>query len=205
MKSVNTDNNYITVKYFKETCNLPVKLNGAHQINNACTALLALSRLEIIDSRFSFKPEKILLGMESVRWPGRLEKLNYKNKDIFIDGAHNVGGAQKLKDFLKEKFQYSVTWILGFSQNKDIKGILEILLEDGDTIIAMGFESPVNMPWVKCMDPDIILQIAKNMKLNIQYFKSKTLDEALEYIDPKSTILVCGSLYLVSQVYQKLT
>ena len=202
MKSVSIDDNCITVNYFKEPCKVPVKLHGAHQINNACTALLVLSRLETVDSRFSFSHENIRIGMENVRWRGRLEKLKFRNYDIFIDGAHNIGGAQTLKDFLKEQGQTSITWILGFSQNKDIKGILEILLDDLDTVIAMGFEPPANMPWVKCMDPSNIIQIAKTFALNIKYFQSNSFYNALEFIDPKSTIVVCGSLYLVAQVYR---
>jgi folylpolyglutamate synthase/dihydrofolate synthase len=199
LKSVTLlEQNNIEVDYFSKRLVLPMKLRGRHQINNACTALLALSRLERIDLKFKFSSQSIKSGMENVYWPGRLEKYSYKNYDILIDGAHNVSGAKHLKDYLKGC--KNLTWILGFSQSKDVEGILDILLENGDTVIAMGFESPANMPWVKCMDPGTISSIISRKRLKINNLIASNFDDAFEKINQNSITVVCGSLYLVSQL-----
>ena len=31
----------------------------------------------------------------TTKWPGRIEKLIYKNKIIILDGSHNLSGAEK--------------------------------------------------------------------------------------------------------------
>ena len=39
-------------------------------------------------------------GLKKTIWPGRLEKGYLKNIPVFLDGAHNVAGAQQLAKFL---------------------------------------------------------------------------------------------------------
>lgn len=201
MEAVAIDKNFITVDYFPTLCSVPVRLNGFHQINNACTSLLALSKLQILDTRFSFNPENILKGMENVRWAGRLEKLKFRNYDIYVDGAHNMAGAQRLQEFV-QTFKTNVTWIVGFSQHKDIYGILQCLLQDNDTVMSMEFDSPENMPWVKCASHEQIENHVQNLAVNTNFFRVDSFDDAIRCIDVNSTIVVCGSLYLISQVYK---
>ena len=50
-------------------------------------------------------------------WPGRLEKFYFKNIPFFLDGAHNVAGAQQLAKFLS--IDNKKTWlIIGMLNNK---------------------------------------------------------------------------------------
>jgi dihydrofolate synthase/folylpolyglutamate synthase len=193
----------LVIDYFSDhdQISVPLKLKGHHQVNNACTALLTLSRLEKIDLNFRFTPQNIKTGMENVVWPGRLESLFYKKHDVLIDGAHNVAGAKCLKKFVKD-FK-CITWVLGFSQNKDVPGILDVLLEENDSVIALGFESPVNMPWVKCLDPLMISSMCTLHTKNVTI--ANDFDDALKKINHDSTIIVCGSLYLCAKVSRKIT
>ena len=48
---------------------------------------------------------KINSAIKQTTWPGRLELINYNEKKIIIDGSHNIDGAYKLKEFLKENIK----------------------------------------------------------------------------------------------------
>src|ERR1035438_6137182 len=56
-------------------------LAGEHQVENAATAAVALTRLGISE------PE-IIAGIAQTRWPGRLECVS-EHPEIILDGAHN--------------------------------------------------------------------------------------------------------------------
>ena len=76
-------------------------LAGAHQIDNAATAIAALEQ-----SAFSFllTPEILSAAMKNVVWPGRMQRLTAgpamdllpPGWEIWIDGAHNDSGAEIL-------------------------------------------------------------------------------------------------------------
>ena len=140
--------------------------------------------------------------MENVYWPGRLEKIQFRNTTIFVDGAHNVAGAKTVREFLKKQNYTSITWILGFSLNKDLNGILRELVGESDTVIGMPFKSPENMPWVKCISPFEIGKIVNSMSLEVVYLEAADFDDAFKFADQSSSqIVLCGSLYLVSQYH----
>ena len=42
-------------------------------------------------------------GLESVRWPGRLERLQ-ERPAVYLDGTHNPAGARELLAFWREHF-----------------------------------------------------------------------------------------------------
>ena len=59
-------------------------LAGEHQVENARTAVAALSV-------FGLPAAAIAEGIAHAKWPGRLERVA-RNPDIILDGAHNPGG-----------------------------------------------------------------------------------------------------------------
>ena len=38
-------------------------------------------------------------SIKTTKWPGRIRKIEIKNKIIILDGSHNLSGAEKLNDF----------------------------------------------------------------------------------------------------------
>ena len=73
------------------------RLRGVHQLANAATAIAALrfAGLDLPDSAFE-------TGIESVRWPGRMERLKPgplqarapENCELWIDGGHNPAAGE---------------------------------------------------------------------------------------------------------------
>lgn len=110
-------------------------LIGAHQIDNAGTAL---ATLEVIKDQLPVSEDARTKGLQNIVWPGRMEhKTSGAYTDILPDGwelwfdcGHNVAGAQKVATILKE-WQISeekpTHILLSMKENKDIQGVIETL------------------------------------------------------------------------------
>jgi len=72
---------------------LTLKLLGAHQIENAKTALAAI---EVIRKHFNISNENIVDGFKKALNPARFELL-CQNPAVVLDGAHNPDGIEALK------------------------------------------------------------------------------------------------------------
>ncbi|KAJ2841482.1 folylpolyglutamate synthase, partial [Coemansia erecta] len=96
----------------------------------------------------------------------------------------------------------------------DAAGILKKLIRPGDTLWAVPFSQPEEMPWVRCEDPETILESAKE---NLKFEKgsdsyesakfdslSDVLDKLVQSTTDSTLNVLCGSLYLVSDLYREL-
>ena len=80
----------------KPELQIAMRLAGRFQVRNAITSIAA-ARL-LAQRGFAITPEAIVRGIESVRWPGRLERLQAR-PDVYLDGTHNPAGARELLAF----------------------------------------------------------------------------------------------------------
>lgn len=183
--------------------NLPKPaLIGQHQYINFATAIAACLA---INSQFKVKEEDIKKAIKTVFWPNRLEKIqNNLNKllknpksEIYIDGAHNEGGAFALAKFIKES-KIETFVIVGFSLGKCKIKFLEKFKEVAKEIIAVRVNGE---PYPE--DPQIIKEIG--LKANIDINAQDDLLDAINYISKKNNqktfrIIICGSLHLARDV-----
>jgi dihydrofolate synthase/folylpolyglutamate synthase len=76
---------------------LRLAMLGRHQAENAAIAAAAIERL---GERFVVPAERLRVGFERTRWPGRLEPASSKPL-VLLDGAHNAPAAAILRGFLE--------------------------------------------------------------------------------------------------------
>ena len=119
-----------------------------------------------------------------------------KNKiTVFLDGAHNVDGAEKIANFFKSK-SYNRWLIIGMLKNKDLKNFLLQLKSTISGVIAIEIPKEKNS-----FKANEISSICK--KLNIKCIKKKNIIEANKYLlniaKPKE-IVITGSLYLIGKI-----
>src|SRR5581483_6870786 len=76
----------------ESTLQIRCPLAGAHQVDNAATAAIALLRLGVSEPA-------IEEGIARTRWPGRLELVS-QTPEIIIDGAHKPAGARALAAYI---------------------------------------------------------------------------------------------------------
>ncbi|WP_126427952.1 bifunctional folylpolyglutamate synthase/dihydrofolate synthase [Brevibacillus marinus] len=77
-----------------------LRLLGAHQAVNAATALMTVDLLKEFYA-FLLEAEEVERGLRQTRWPGRLEVIA-RRPLLILDGAHNVEGMAALGRSMRE-------------------------------------------------------------------------------------------------------
>ncbi|EPB93076.1 hypothetical protein HMPREF1544_00150 [Mucor circinelloides 1006PhL] len=190
----------------------PIRLMGDYQRMNSATAVTALDwmyRLKLIQ----MTPEQLATGMKETRWPGRLDWVNdtalldnYGLKQILVDGAHNPPATIALRKYIDSLDRKRVVWIIGSTAGKDLHEMMKELIRKEDVVYAVAFSQPDGMPWIKSSLPS---DIAKEAKVAQSVECCADLDQALVKAGNTCTdsdvAVLCGSLYLVADLYRKLS
>ena len=100
-------------------------LEGAHQRQNAAVAVSVIDELSRLGVRTP--DDAIRQSLESVEWPGRIERFHIGGIEIILDAAHNPAGAAALASYLSDAAWRDATLVLGVMRDKDVRGMLEAL------------------------------------------------------------------------------
>lgn len=175
--------------------NLEIKLIGDHQINNSMLALSVMEHLKEAKN-LTISEEDIRKGLINTRWPGRIEKIK-ENPIFIIDGAHNEDGAKSLAKAIEKNFKgKNLTLLIGMLEDKDIEGVLEILMPNFNKVITT---TPDNPRAISCeVLKEKILKYVDNVvaKPQIEEAVKYTLENACE----EDIIISAGSLYMIGTV-----
>ena len=167
-------------------------LQGSHQIENVSTAIATSIILKKNNYRINLN--SFDQSVYNTKWPGRIEKVKYKNKFIIFDGSHNLSGAEKLNEYLIENnLQPNV--IFGMLKNKNALEFLSILKKNIDTLYPIKIPGEQN-----ALTQKEIYNISK--KININSLIKKNLRSINQLIMklPNKYILITGSLYLIGKI-----
>ncbi|ATZ21267.1 bifunctional folylpolyglutamate synthase/dihydrofolate synthase [Mesoplasma tabanidae] len=115
---------------------------------------------------------------------GRFTELEYNNKKIIIDGAHNVDGIRALISSIENKENWTILY--GAIEGKEHNKILELLDENFENVNITTFD------FHKAWDTSLIKHSNK----------VKEWKEFIELSD--KNLIICGSLYFVPLVYKYL-
>jgi len=178
-----------------------VSLPGLHQVENAGLAILIAQQLS---QTFVIDDEHILRGLEATTHPGRLETVWRDGVSILLDGAHNVLGAEALRDYLLGLYsETQICIVFGAMTGKNADLMLRLLLEFGKDVILT---KPNNS---RSEDPDLI-----RTSLGVEWLPDRmfvihsvkdAIESAIEFTKNYSSmrralVVVTGSLYLVGEV-----
>jgi folylpolyglutamate synthase/dihydropteroate synthase len=128
-----------------------------------------------------------------------------------LDGAHNPAAAVLLRRHIDlllstmfEAKEANVSWIIGISAEKDLAGVLDILLRPGDHVFAVPFSQPIAMTWIQCRPPSDIAKMATRPGVSDEAMPDLPSAFARAYNCQCALTVVCGSLYLAADVYRLL-
>ncbi|WP_456404244.1 bifunctional tetrahydrofolate synthase/dihydrofolate synthase [Thiolapillus sp.] len=109
--------------------NLPFPgLPGRHQLDNAAAVIMAL---ELLSRVLPLNPSAIARGLETVRLPGRQQRMQKQGVEWILDVAHNPHAVAALQHQLREDPAPGRTLaVLGMLQDKDAGAVLELMHED---------------------------------------------------------------------------
>jgi len=175
-----------------------IPLLGRHQLGNAGCAIATLDLMR--QQGFDISAEAVHRGLSSVFWPGRLEILS-REPLVVVDCAHNPYSAQTLSQALDEWFP-DQNWILifGASADKDISGMLKVLLSKSTyTIVTRSDHPRAAAPSVLA---DAVARLGKGAEISVNVHKA--LKRALEILNPGTGLLVTGSIFVVAHVREDL-
>ncbi|MGB3455364.1 MAG: folylpolyglutamate synthase/dihydrofolate synthase family protein [Litorimonas sp.] len=196
-----------------ELLDLPLPaLAGEHQIMNAGVAITLARALGL-------NAEAIGHGLQSARWPARLQPLKTgplvdiakdAGAEIWLDGGHNPHAARALSTHmarLESRSAKPLVLVMGILANKNAGAFLDYFEGLAAGLVAVDIDDHASL------SPDVLSELAgarglatvvgNNLTDAVQ--KAVNMGEALSrqtveepIIPPR--VLICGSLYLAGQV-----
>ena len=109
-------------------------LTGPFQRRNAGLAVRAARELRNALPRIT--EETIARGVASTRWRGRLEHLQVRGKDIWIDGGHNAHAVAATSRFFDANVPHPRLLVFGMMSDKDVDAVVALLFPLFDRVIA---------------------------------------------------------------------
>jgi dihydrofolate synthase/folylpolyglutamate synthase len=156
------------------------RLLGRHQMENIAVAIQAAKCLGIAR-------DDIVRGANAATWPGRLERIGR----FLLDGAHNPDGARALARFLEEFYPEGVWIIFGAMADKQYEEMISILRPHAQQFV---FTKPKNS---RAKEPRDLQALVPGSRSELTSEDAITFAET--HAPAGSTILICGSLYLIGE------
>ncbi|MEC8498252.1 MAG: Mur ligase family protein [Pseudomonadota bacterium] len=177
-------------------------LNGRFQIFNAGLCIASLRLLKRYN-KIEIDDKTIITGLRSAKLNGRLSKLTgntnswiTNDSEILIDGCHNPSAAKVIRHEMIEaniNNKKNLLIILGLKKNKKLESFL---------VNFRDIAKEITIVPIKGSDSASLLDL-KNINLfeNTILKEASSLKEAINSYSKyqNSRILICGSLYLVSE------
>lgn len=175
---------------------IALPLLGEHQRLNAATAI---ATVHVLHATLPVSQETLVAGLESVRWPGRLQPVRHGHQEIILDGAHNPGGVEALCAALKELYpRQKPAFIVGILRDKNWQQMLAILHQHARRflLVTVGSERAATAEELRqgCGPDDPACPVSCHA----------TLAEALQAASQEHLVVICGSLYLVGEAMEHL-
>ena len=171
---------------------LSLSVPGPHQVENACTALAALTLVDAAGIRISETAARA--GLAGAGWPGRFERVIVDGRDVVFDGAHTPAAAEALvKTWHEDLDAKRATVILGMGADKDAKSFLVALSPLINWLIVTKADSP------RAAEPAAVAEAAG--ALNIPNEVQPSVAMAIESAKKRhpGPLLITGSLFVVGE------
>jgi dihydrofolate synthase/folylpolyglutamate synthase len=171
-----------------------LSLDGDHQRANARVAAATFQAFSLAIGR-SDDPRAIRHGLETTRWPGRMQ-LVPGAPPILLDGAHNAAGAEALAAHLALRAGPKPVLLFAAMADKDIAGILAPLAPHVSSVVAT---KPNVLRAAESRDVAAAAR-ALGLPAGAEPETVRALEKARSLAGPGGLVLVAGSLYLVGAV-----
>ena len=176
----------------------PIRLGlaGAHQVGNA---VVAVRVLEELDRQGTAVPvAAIRSGLETVVWPGRLERRRLADgREALLDAAHNADGARALRDHLAASPPRPI--VFAAMRDKDLRTIVETI---APVVSAFVMTRASN---VRSADPEVLADLARGTASRAIVAIEPVVGDALKHAWRLSRqIVVAGSIFLLGDVLKEL-
>lgn len=175
------------------------KLIGAHQVQNAGTAIAALRQLGKSDTACE-------AAVTNAEWPARLQILKSgplveaaKNAELWLDGGHNPAAGKALAEALGRLPKRDTYLVCGMLNTKDVSGYLRELSQTATMLYG------VSIPEEQAtLSADETLAAAQSVGIEAEVSDDvKAAILAITSQNSNARILICGSLYLAGNILRE--
>ncbi len=176
----------------------PPALMGAHQFQNAGTAITALRHL-------GFDEDACTAAATQVTWPARMQRLSSgplldraPEAEFWLDGGHNAACAETLAESLQRLPRRPTHLICGLMNTKDVAGYMAPVAKHAASLHAVSIPGEVNT-----LPAEDTARAATDAGIDARAAKdAETATDLIIGQDPQARILICGSLYLAGRILQ---
>ena len=197
IKEFDIESQSFSLKGLKGEYDLKIPLAGEHQVENAVAAVAAVELLADLGAKIT--PKNIARGLAELKWYGRLQVL-HREPWLVLDVAHNTDSMEKLAAALKKHFKYNkLTFILGFSSDKDIRGMIARAAAMTDSIILTRTRSP------RAVKPETLVEEFQEHGVTPKITGSvpEALKLAMEGAGKNDLICAAGSIFVIAEVMEE--
>ncbi len=169
-----------------------LSLRGRHQVANAVVAVRLLEQLEGLGVPVT--TDAVVAGLADVEWRGRLDLVQTPAGPVLFDGAHNPAGARALAEYLGDAFPAGVPLVFGAMSDKDVAGILTILMPHATRLIVTRPRTP------RALETEALAQVARtvsDIRIDVVEPAAAALEHGHRFGSP---VLVAGSIFLVGDL-----
>ncbi|MCJ1324564.1 folylpolyglutamate synthase [Thelotrema lepadinum] len=152
--------------------------------------------------------------------PGRkqfldLGRVTGRKQIALLDGSHNRQSLAGLETYVNHRVRGGklgsvkalITWVLAFTDGKDMDEMLLRFVKRRDIVIAVEFGPVSGMPWIKPRSATEIVELAQKVRSLREAHVADSVEQALHFaarVNPENPIVIAGSLYLMSDVLRLL-
>jgi dihydrofolate synthase/folylpolyglutamate synthase len=180
-------------------------LAGAHQIRNAGQAIACAEALGERVPALAVPAAAIGLGLKTVEWPGRLQRLTRgplaallpPGWELWLDGGHNPDAAEALAAHARHWKDRPLHLIWGMLNTKDAAGFLKPLAARVRllrTVAVPGEPNALSAGELAAIGESLLMQVVPAEDV------TAALADILDHETRPSRVLICGSLYLAGTV-----
>jgi dihydrofolate synthase/folylpolyglutamate synthase len=171
---------------------LRTRLVGAHQAENATTAIAAAE--ELMARGCSIPENAIREGVSGTTWPGRLDIWS-RDPLIILDGSHNPEGVNTSVSVLSALGLTPLTFVVACMSDKDAGGMIAALAPHACRIVITEVDIGRS---TKARDLSVIAEQSFKGELASEENVSRAMTTALS--DRGTGVCAIGSFYLVGEV-----
>lgn len=172
-------------------------MGGAHQVINAMSVIEGIN---LINDRLKIPYDKIAEGIKSARLVGRTEVICSDPLTI-LDGAHNPDGLSALAGVISHIGKKPCTAVIGMCRDKNITAAVSKLVPLVDSFVTVdGFSE-------RAESREKLAEIINDLGGKAVPAQADILTEIkkMQKSNPDGLDLICGSLFLVSEVKRRMS
>ncbi|MDR0968351.1 MAG: hypothetical protein LBL99_01800 [Holosporaceae bacterium] len=184
---VNTTGKYPVFEIKLPWGNFPMKMQGRRAAQNIALAATVCDNL-------LGDVAPVLPAISKIEWPGRMEKVEWENRDVFLSGDHNLQGIESLLEILQFYRFKELRFVVGICHDKSHFEMLRKLSNFKNSRIYLT-ETPLKTLPLKGYDEVFLKRAEFSSSDPIETLNAAVLDS-----NENDLIVVTGSLYLVGAI-----